>query len=300
MLLYILYCIINNINVTSSGIGPPTIATMYNKEGEGLTLTQLNKFRIVTEGLYARGGGDCPERQLEALISALGLTDTEGFPIMVPGSHIVLLTDASSHDLGREKFVIQLAKDQKVCINFFISMSGGCLDESGRLMYHRIATVTGGTVVESISQDGFRNFSATHEEIQCADFHNISRFTKRRKRQILPTPGPVCHTFISSQFTEKLKIVAQTSQGFITVIKPNREIIRISTLYGSSGPVYSDVSPLAGEYRVCVSTGTLNITLERKDMMDSIIKYLRPVENTTQLLTTSSPPPACKLRILIS
>ena len=298
MLLYIIYCINNNKNITPLGIHTPTIASTYNEEG--LSLTELNNFRIVTEGLYARGGGDCPERQLEALISALGLTDTEGFPIMVPGSHIMLLTDAPSHDLGREKLVIQLAKDQKVCINFFISMRGGCIRESGRLMYHRIATATGGTVVESISQDGFRNFSATHEETHCSDFHNIPRSTGRRKRQILPTPASVCHTFISSQFTEKLKVVAQTSQGFITVIKPNREIIRISTLYGSSGPVYSDVSPLAGEYRVCVSTGTLSIALERKDMMDSIIKYLRPVENTTQFLTTSSPPPACKLRVLIS
>ena len=121
-----------------------------------------------------------------------------------------------------------------------------------------------------------------------------------RGRFYQPLHGSICHTFVASQFTEKLKVVAQTSQGFIAVIKPNREIIRISTLYGSSGPVYSDISPLAGEYRVCVSNGTLSITLERKDMMDSIIKYPRPVENTTQFFTTSSPPPACKLRVLIS
>ena len=272
---------------------------MYYYE-EGLYLKELNDFRIVTNGLEANGGLDCPERQLEALLSALGLTDTKGYPIMVPGSHIVLLTDAPSHDVDLESVVINLANDQKVCIHFFISMSYGCIEESGRLMYRRISTATGGIVTESISQDGFRYFNATIEDTQCSDFYSIPRLTERRKRQTLPTPGSVCHTFLSSQFTAKLKIIANTSQRFITVIKPNGESGRVSALYGSSGPVYSDVSPLVGEYRVCVSKGTLSITVERNDMMDSIIKYLRPVQNTTQFLTTSSPPPACKLRVLLS
>ena len=256
----------------------------------------MNNFRIVTNGLEADGGFDCPERQLQALLSALGLTDTEGYQIMLPGSHIVLLTDAPSHDLDLEGKVIGLANDQKVCISFFISMRGGCIDESGRRMYHRIANETGGTVTESISQDGFRHFDATHEDAQCLDFYNLRQ---RRKRQALPTPGSVCQTFFSFQFTTKLKLIANTSQSFITVIKPNGESTRVSALYGSSGPVYSDVLPLAGEYRVCVSNGTLNITVERNDMMDRI-KFLRPVENTTQFLITSSPPPACKLRVLVN
>ena len=213
---------------------------------------------------------------------------------MVPGSHIVLLTDAPSHDLYLESKVITLANDKKVCINSFISMSGGCIDESGRLMYHQIATATGGTVTESISQDGFRDFNAVHGATQCSDFYSIPRSGQRGKRETLSAPKSVCHTVAASRFTSDLKVRASTSQRFVEVIKPSGESRRISALYGSAGPVYIDVSPIPGEYRVCVSTGTLNITVERSDMMDTIVKYLKPEENSSDFLTTSTPPQACE------
>ena len=74
---------------------------------------------LYTKGLEAFGGLNCPERQLEVLISAVGLADTEVLPIMVPGSHTVLLTDVPSHDLNHESVAIQLTNDQKVCMYFF-------------------------------------------------------------------------------------------------------------------------------------------------------------------------------------
>ena len=254
----------------------------------------MNDFRNAANRLEAYDGLDCPERQLQALISALGLTYTVGLTAMVPGSHIVLLTDAPSHDLYLESKVIELANDQKVCISSFISMSGGCIDVSGRLMYHRIATATGGTVTESIAQDSFRDFNTVHGATQCSDFYSIPRLGQRRKRETLSAPTSVCHTYAASRFTSELKVRASTSQRFIEVTNPSGKRRRVSALYGSAGPVYIDVSPIPGEYRVCVSNGILNITVERSDMMDTIFKYLKPEENSSDFLTTSTPPQACE------
>ena len=213
---------------------------------------------------------------------------------MVPASHIVLLTDAPSHDVYLESEVIRLANDQKVCISFFISMRGGCIDESGRLMYHRIANATGGTVTESISQDGFRDFDTAHEATQCSEFYSLSRSGQRKKRQTLPAPESVCYTVVATPFTSKLKVRASTSQRFIVVTKPRGESRRVSALYGSAGPVYIDASPIAGEYKVCVTSGTLNITVERSYMMDAILKYLKPEKNSSDLITTSTAPQECE------
>ena len=257
--------------------------------------------------MVASGGGDCPERQLQALLKTLAVRDSEGYSVMVPGSHIVMLTDAPSHDLDLETEVITRANKQKVCVSFFLSMRGGCINSGGRAMYGRISAATGGTVTESIDQDGFRDFNATHGSRQCADFYGIPLSNERKKRQAPVPPSHDtygtemrCHNFTTSLFTTNVKVTGHTSQPAVRVTKPSGESVSVPSLYGSSGAVFGESSPPSGEWRVCVDTGTLTITLEKNDVMDTILKYLRPVINSTTLLASSNPPPACKPVSLIN
>ena len=267
---------------------------------------ELQNFIAATDAMVASGGGDCPERQLHTLQRTLTVRDSEGFAVMVPGSHIVMLTDAPSHDTELEAEVINRANEQKVCISFFLSMIGGCIDDEGQMMYGRISAATGGTVTESIDQDGFRNFSTTHGATQCADFYGIPLFDERKKRQVPVPPSHDtydtemrCHNFTTSLFTTNVKVTGHTSQPVVRVTKPSGESVSVPSLYGSSGAVFGESSPPSGEWSVCVDNGTLTIMLEKNDVMDNILKYLRPVVNSTQLLTTSNPPPACKPLSLI-
>ena len=222
---------------------------------------------------------------------------------MVPRSHIVLLTDALSHNLDLVSNVTKEANDRQVCISFFLSLhTTPCLNKNDLMVYENISAETGGTVAYNISMDGFREFQASHEYTQCGDFYHLPPIAERTKRQVPVPPSystygteKSCHSFETSQFTATFKVTARTNQHDMTVTKPTGESESVSSLYGSSGPVYSESSPPSGVWRVCVNTGTLSITLEKNDVMDNILKYLRPVVNSTQFFTKSNPPPACKL-----
>ena len=260
----------------------------------------MQNFINATDAMVADGGLDCPERQIQALLKTLAVRDSEGYSVMVPGSHIVMLTDAPSHDVELEAEVIRRANEQKVCISFFLSRRGGCIEDEGRTMYGRISNATGGTVTESIDQDGFRYFDTAHGSTQCAEFYDIPMFGERRNRQESVPPSQCiydtemrCHNFTTSLFTTNIKVTAHTSQRAMRVTKPTGESVSVPSLFHSSGPVFGDSSPPIGEWSVCVDTGTLTMTLEKIDVMDNVLKY--PIVNSTTFLTTSTPPPACKL-----
>ena len=116
--------------------------------------------------MHVHDGGDGPERQLQAL---LNLQDPDGLPLMNPGSEIVLLTDAPSHDAGLETNVTTSATRKKVCTSFYLST--GYADWPA---YRRISAETGGTVVASIDRTSFRTFKDDHDYSKCARFRELS------------------------------------------------------------------------------------------------------------------------------
>ena len=257
--------------------------------------------------MTANGGGDCPERQLDALLETLKVRDPDGYEAMIPGSEIVLLTDAPSHATELEKLVIDEAMVSKVCISFFLSLTGGCIHEAGQRMYERIANSTGGTVASSISQDGFLDFASSHDYGKCANKYDLPQlFGQRKKRQTSSLSSSdtynseqECHNFSTSLFTTAVKVTGHTSQHSVIVTKPNGERITVPTIH-RVGAVFRDPTPLSGEWSVCVDNGTLTITLENKDGMDNILKYLRPIANSSEFAIRHTPPPACKsLNILL-
>lgn len=292
-----------HITVYVQGIRDPTIASTYGDSAPNL-VAELQTFLDATNELTAPhgAGGDCPERQLDALLETLKVRNAKGQEVMIPGSHIVMLTDAPSHAPWNATDVINAANMRNVCISFFLSISGGCIDSDGEMMYERIANETGGTVTREISQNGFLQFDINHEYAQCAKFHGIPLLGARRKRQtpVLPSYDTYdtekrCHSFTTSLLTATLKVTAYTIQPAMTVTKPTGESVSVPSLYRSSGPVFAESSPPHGEWTVCVNTGNLTMTLEKNDVMDNILKYLRPVLNSTQFLTISNPPAACEV-----
>ena len=251
--------------------------------------------------MYAHNGGDGPERQLRALIKTLNVKDSLNIPVMIPGSEIVLLTDASSHDVDLVTDVISKARNQKVCISFYLS-------ELARrwVVYQRIANKTGGTIVNSIDRDAFREFSRVHDYGQCARFYDLPVFSGRKKRQApvfsglkkheVPSfcnIGQRCHYFSTSLFTTTVFVIGHTIQDSMIVTKPNEEDIRV---FGNrkGEKIYHDPDPLSGQWRVCVETGTLTITLKNTERISTVLQYIRPIVNSTELSLKHTPPPACE------
>ena len=237
--------------------------------------------------MYAHNGGDGPERQLRALLTILSLEDPDGLPLMNPGSEIVLLTDAPSHDAGLETDVITKAGDLKVCISCYLST--GFADWPA---YRRISAETGGTVVASIDQTSFQTFTDDHDYGKCAQFYELN---SRKKRQA-PSSYDIekqCHNFSTSLFTTTVVVMGHTSQDSVIVTKPSADEVRVIANYRGE-KIYRDRDPLSGQWSVCVETGTLSITLENTDSISTVLQYLIPIVNSTELSLKYTPPPACE------
>ena len=274
-----------------TGIPAATIATTYN---DAYSVLELEELLRQTEALRAYNGGDGPERQLRALRTILSLPDPSipSQPVMTPGSEIVLLTDATSHDAELEIDVINCARKRKVCISFYLS--GVTWDP-----YTRIAAQTGGVIVNSIRRESFRDFDDEHEYGQCASFYGLapdatSIVGKKKRAAVTPSFSTEqrCHRFTVSLFATSLTVQGFTSQPVMIVTRPDSEVVQVRANY-MGNKVYRATKPTPGEYSVCVETGTLTISLDITDSMSSIFQYLTRTEGTFSL--HNSPPPACKL-----
>ena len=223
------------------------------------------------------------------------LLDSYGQPVMIPGSEIVLLTDATSHDSDLEDDIITKAREMKVCISFYLS---GFTWEP----YTRISAQTGGVIVESIDRRAFSAFDDEHDYGQCARFYDLTTLAppiigSRKKREAVVNSfdnARRCHHFNTSFFTSALKVQGFTSQTAMIVTTPNSEEVRVIDNIRSE-KLYRDTDPLAGQWSVCVETGTLTISLDITDSIHSIFKFIKPVGDSFSLHTSPSPP-ACKHR----
>ena len=269
-----------------AGIPAATIATTRN----GLaSIDELEHFLSETDSLEAYNGGDGPERQLQALLTILDLKASDGSPVMIPGSEIVLLTDASSHDEKLKSFVINNANESKVCISFYLSFTNWA-------PYIEISAKTGGTTVQGIDQDAFLSFEAEHVYGQCAEFRNLPTFTGRRKRLAFSSSYATeqrCHSFTTSLLTTKLKVYGYTSEDTMIVRDPHELEIHVINIRGEK--IYEKTSPISGRWSVCVENGILTISVDTTDKINSILQYIKPLGVLPILSFSHSPPTACTL-----
>ena len=228
-------------------------------------------------------------------MAILELIDSDRLLVMIRGSEIVLLTDASSHDADLEDDIITKARSMNVCISFYLS-------NTEFEPYSRIAAQTGGTVVYSIDRYAFREFNNTHDYGQCASFYDLPTLlpptsdppiSGRRKKRSVVTPSfnteQRCHYFTTSSFATSLTARVFTSEEVI--VTTPEEVRVIGNIRGEE--LYHAVNPPAGQWSICVETGTLTISLDITNSIHSILKFHKSDEGSFSL-RSSPPPPACK------
>ena len=236
--------------------------------------------------MYAHLGGDEKERQLLALLATLNVKDSRNIPVMVPGSQIVLLTDSPSHNESLIENVTKQAIAQKVCINVFLSATTWP-------EYWRIANETGGTVVHSIDQTSISQFNHTHSVNQCADHYGLKYGRQKRSARSSDGIAEKCKYFNASLFTTEVLVTVNTNKDLVRVIKPDgNEILIFSNPRGEK--IFHESTPNSGQYSFCVDNGTLTITVVKTENMNTIVKYLYRMENSTEAFLRYAPHPACK------
>ena len=127
----------------------------------------------------------------------------------------------------------------------------------------------------------------------------ISDDSAKKKRSV----GDQCTHFNISLFVTSFSTLIKTSQSTVTITKPDKTIESVS-LMGNSFTVYTvDSDPQKGQWKACVSSGTLTQSLSISVKIETQITYiLQDFNNET--LPTSKFPNKCefgstKLKIVI-
>ena len=235
---------------------------------------------------------------MDGILQTLQATDTDGFDLMTPGSQIIVLTDAPSKNTAIESRVIDLAKEQSVCVHFFLALeTSNCFSSvpDSVEMYRRIAQETGGTVVSNAWQ--FSNFVASHKDSgSCTDF-----YPELGPRKRAASVDSRCQSFRVSRFTNFLKLsVRPSATGLrtVTVRKPSGSTASPPVIDPNSNnrfAVFSEVYPESGEWSVCVDNGTVQVFSNMETALDVVVLYPKNESHLSDgTPTTSSSPPACK------
>ncbi len=251
--------------------------------------------------LFADGGGDCPEYALNAVLHTLNTTDPRSTSrkgdkyIMVPGSQIVVLTDAGSKNPELVDKVIEEAESRGVCIHFLYPPD--CCCENGSVLYTEIASRTGGIVIDSLS-----DIDAIATLDQFVQYYELNPCKSpmtptRSRRQAASEDGysneQVCHRFNVSSLTALLKLVVNTIQPEVTVTKPSGSTTSITTA-NQYGSLFLS-TPESGEWLACVANGTFRYTVNAEVDIDIIVSYVvEGQEGKDEVKITTTTPAACK------
>ena len=260
---------------------------------------ELQRFlQAIDNAFTENSGGDCPEYALDAILQTLTAADREGFPLMQPGSQIIVLTDAPSKNTSLEAQVIELSNGLRVCVHFFLANETyNCFHYvPGSIeIYERIANETGGTVVSNAWE--FSNFVASHKDSgSCAGFYHDSGRHKR-----LAIVDVHCQSFRVSRLTNLLRLSIRpsvTGLQTVTVRKPSGSTASPRVIDSKSinrFAVFSELYPESGLWFVCVDSGTVQVSSNMETALDVVVLYPKNESHLTGATpTTSSSPPACK------
>ena len=255
--------------------------------------------QAIDNAFTENSGGDCPEYALDAILQTLSAKSREDTHLMIPGSQIIVLTDAPSKNASLEKQekVIKISNSLEVCVHFFLALETyNCFDViPGSIeMYEHIANETGGTVVSNAWE--FNNFVMSHKASgSCRDFY---RDSGRHKRSAVVDVR--CQSFRVSRFSNLLRLsVRPSATGLqtVTVRKPSGSTASPQVIQYSNNrfAVFSELYPEAGEWSVCVNRGTVQVSSNMETSLDVVVLYPKNESHSSGATpTTSSPPPACK------
>ena len=252
-----------------------------------ITVQGVNDFLTDVNALRAHGGGDCPEYGMTAILQAIELIDgIDRENVQNKGKHnLIVLTDASAKDESLYQQVIANATAQDkpdVTVHFFYSGNGCGAEGFGH--YEDVRNDTGGFSVE---QNNAANFEQFTEFI--VDSYDSS------SGSIISSLKP-CQNFQISHFVSRFSCLIETSSSSITITKPDNSNLDITTFANSFG-VYKDTNPQPGNWRACVFSGTLQLSLTYSVSLELDIDYLKENKDGA-FLPTNHLPYACKLEII--
>ena len=212
------------------------------------------------------------------MIEALRAADDEGFPLMINGSQMLVLTDAPSKQPELKDNVTCHALQEGICIHFFVNHPDYSLRDG---IYQEIASKTHGTVISSFTQRDIANFFAKFEENEGCYFPAESR----KPRSVALSS---CKNTTVSRLAANLRlsIRAPTGNGLM-IIQPNGTIHELIVSHNDLA-FFNHTNPGHGSWSVC-STGGYSIEVT------FVITYR--IDTTVFCWNsniTSVTPPACK------
>ena len=206
--------------------------------------------------------------------------DVDGVPVevMIPGSQMIVLTDATSRRPEITDTVISEAISREVCIHFFVSDSAALGDG----IYQRIANETTGVLIENFENFQLASFIAATAVTPCGF---TSDETSRKKRS---DPSSQV-TFDVSVFTILIQLsISANSGATISITRPDGSVATV--VASASFAVFSEGNPQPGTWSVCADFGAIGVSATQMTTIDTTILYVSDGSNET----TSTPPPACK------
>lgn len=228
----------------------------FNDPGVGPTTltTDANQFKAAINGLFASGGGDCPELSMTGMLRALSASDERGT--------LFMFTDASSKDASLAGAVASLAAEKKIKV--FIMSFGSCspIDPG----YFRIVEESGGQLFElSISEAG--------KVTQLADFLVRSDAVDVLSQRIaLSATASEALVPVDSRLASITFSVSGTAA--VTLRRPDGTTVTTSDpdvhfVSLARGAIYNVTAPSAGTWSVQMTgSGTANLLVSGESDLD--------------------------------
>ena len=237
----------------------------------------LPQFTAAVNALTASGGGDCPEFGMAGLL--LALNQISALPTLAAAlSQMILVTDASSIDDFRSADVITQAQALGVRIHELL-IRAGCGVNFGS--FPAIATATGGIQVNSLADfNVITNF--VQATLVAGGFAgNVGMFG-------LALPS---HTVTVPKFAVILQVLIRTTQTQVNVARPDgttQSLPVTGTLV-----FFQDDDPLSGDWMFSVASGTLEIAVNVRTLIDFFVSHVIDDPESTGILPVCEPT-ACK------
>ena len=263
----------------NAGVGLITIAASND-------LAELQSFYNAVQALVATGGGDYPEYALDGMFQGLQTTHTvDGVSkeLMMAGSQMIVITDATSKRTEITSTVISEATMRGVCIHFFISYSYATSDG----IYQRVASETSGTLIQNFANRQLASFISASASSPCR-YTSTTTSSRRRRSTSLSQEA-----FDVSVFTFLIQLSIRANSGAtVSITRPDGTT---STVVASANfAVFSEGTPQPGRWSVCANFGTIDLSVTQEMAIDTTIFYI--VEGSTE--ATSTPPQACMYKLV--
>lgn len=197
-------------------------------------------FKSALAGLFASGGGDCPELAMTGAYNAVAAADK--------GAQVYLFTDASARDSGKYGSVLDLASSKKS--RLFFALFGNCSPYDP--VYFALARNTGGQVF-------ILNRPEAAQVSRLADA--FSRTDTVDILTISGTLGPTPRTYqfpVDSHIGRLNLSVARTAPGTVVIRRPDGSTLTPATpgateIALSNTTAYSVDAPQRGLWSITVS-----------------------------------------------